>query len=41
MLADADAVAHARRSMIAEEARAAVGGAGRFTFAISGGRTPW
>ena len=41
MLADADAVALRGAAFIATEARAAVGSRGRFTLALSGGRTPW
>jgi 6-phosphogluconolactonase len=41
VLADADAVARRAASIIAEEARAAVGARGRFTLAVSGGHTPW
>jgi 6-phosphogluconolactonase len=40
-LADADAVARAAAAFIAGEARAAVAARGRFTVAVSGGRTPW
>lgn len=38
---DADAVARAAASLIAEEARAAVAARGRFVMAVSGGHTPW
>ena len=41
VLADADSVARAAASMIAEKARAAVAARGRFIMAVSGGRTPW
>ena len=41
VLADADAVARRAAQTIAEQARAAVDARGRFTVAISGGRTPW
>jgi len=41
VLPDADAVAREAAKIIAEEARAAVGQRGRFTIAVSGGRTPW
>lgn len=41
VFADADAVAHAAAGMIAAEARAAVAACGRFTLAVSGGKTPW
>jgi len=41
VLADADAVARRAAETIAAEARAAVEARGRFTVAISGGRTPW
>src|SRR6478672_9628482 len=41
VLADADAVASRAAEAIAEQARAAVDARGRFTVAISGGRTPW
>jgi 6-phosphogluconolactonase len=40
-LDDDGAVARRAAAFIAGEARAAVQGRGRFTFAISGGRTPW
>lgn len=39
--ADGDAVAAAAASYVAEHARAAVAARGRFTFAVSGGHTPW
>ncbi|HEY2641399.1 MAG TPA: 6-phosphogluconolactonase [Streptosporangiaceae bacterium] len=39
--ADADAVASRAAAYVAEQARAAVASRGRFTFAVSGGRTPW
>jgi len=38
---DADAVAKRAAHIIAEEARASVAACGRFTMAVSGGRTPW
>ena len=38
---DADAVAHKGTEIIATAARAAVKERGRFTVALSGGRTPW
>lgn len=41
VLADADAVASRAAAFIAAEARAAVQARGAFTFAVSGGRTPW
>src|SRR3954467_12399865 len=41
VLADADAVARRAAESIADQARAAVQARGRFTVAISGGRTPW
>ena len=41
MLDDAAAVARRAADMIAAEARAAVAARGRFTVAVSGGRTPW
>lgn len=41
VLADADAVAQAAAAIIAAEARAAFAARGRFTVAVSGGRTPW
>lgn len=41
ILADADAVARRAAAHVAERARAAVADHGRFTFAVSGGRTPW
>jgi 6-phosphogluconolactonase len=41
VLPDADAVAAAAAARVAAEARAAVADHGRFTFAVSGGRTPW
>src|SRR4051794_27706147 len=40
-LPDADAVAHRAAETIAHDARVAVEARGRFTIAISGGRTPW
>ena len=41
ILADPGAVATRAAQFIAAEARAAVAAHGRFTFAVSGGRTPW
>jgi 6-phosphogluconolactonase len=41
VLADADAVAKKAAAFIAAEARDAVVANGRFTFAVSGGHTPW
>jgi 6-phosphogluconolactonase len=41
ILADADAVAERGAEIVAEAAAAAVAERGRFTFAVSGGRTPW
>jgi 6-phosphogluconolactonase len=41
VLADAESVARHAAEVIAGEARAAVKARGRFTVAISGGRTPW
>ena len=41
MLADVESVARHAAEVIAGEARAAVKARGRFTVAISGGRTPW
>ncbi len=41
VLADEDAVARRAAELIAAEARAAVAARGSFTFAVSGGRTPW
>lgn len=41
VLPDAGAVAEAAARLVAEEARAAVSERGRFTFAVSGGDTPW
>lgn len=38
---DADSVAQAAASIIAADARAAIAVRGRFTFAVSGGHTPW
>ena len=38
---DADAVARRAAGYVAEQARAAVAARGRFTFAVSGGHTPW
>ncbi len=39
--ADADAVASQGAAFVAARARAAVAAHGRFTFAVSGGHTPW
>jgi 6-phosphogluconolactonase len=41
ILPDADAVAKAAAGLIAADARAAIAERGLFTFAISGGKTPW
>ena len=41
ILPDADAVAERGAAYVAEQARAAIADHGRFTFAVSGGRTPW
>jgi 6-phosphogluconolactonase len=41
VVADADAAARRSALLIAVEARAAVAMRGRFTLAVSGGRTPW
>jgi 6-phosphogluconolactonase len=41
VLADAQAVAERGAEIVAEAAAAAVAERGRFTFAVSGGRTPW
>ncbi len=38
---EADALAHAAADFVVDRARAAVASNGRFTFAVSGGRTPW
>ena len=38
---DADAVARAAAAAVAAEARNCVAARGRFTMAVSGGRTPW
>src|SRR5580704_16129526 len=38
---DADSVAKAAATTIAEDARAAIAARGRFTLAVSGGHTPW
>lgn len=38
---DADSVAQAAALAIAAEARARIASAGRFSFAVSGGKTPW
>jgi len=41
ILPDADSAAKAGATFVAAEARAAAKARGRFTFAVSGGRTPW
>jgi 6-phosphogluconolactonase len=41
ILADADAVAKRAAECIADDARAAVAARGRFSLAVSGGKTPW
>src|SRR5215831_19696124 len=41
ILADAEEVARIAARLIAAEARAAVAERGRFTMAVSGGKTPW
>ena len=41
VLKDADSVAQAAAKLIAADAREAVAARGRFTFAVSGGHTPW
>lgn len=41
VLPDADAVAERGAELVAEHAREAVADHGHFTFAVSGGRTPW
>lgn len=41
VLSDADAVARRAAGVIAAEARAAVAVRGKFTMAVSGGKTPW
>jgi 6-phosphogluconolactonase len=41
VLADPDAVAKRAAALVAEHARAAASRRGRFTFAVSGGHTPW
>jgi len=41
VLPDADAVAQRAAEFIADAAREAVADRGQFTFAVSGGRTPW
>jgi 6-phosphogluconolactonase len=41
VLPDAEKAARRAAEFIADEARAAVQARGRFTFAVSGGRTPW
>ena len=41
VLPDPDAVAARGATFVAEQARAAVADHGRFTFAVSGGHTPW
>lgn len=41
VLSDVDAVARRGAAFVAERAREAVADRGRFTFAVSGGKTPW
>ena len=41
VVADAASLATGAASLVAERARAAVADSGRFTFAVSGGKTPW
>jgi 6-phosphogluconolactonase len=41
MLPDADAVARRGAEVVAETAASAIQARGRFTFAVSGGRSPW
>lgn len=41
VLADAEAVAEAAAGVVAEYCRDAIAAHGAFTFAVSGGRTPW
>jgi 6-phosphogluconolactonase len=41
ILPDAEAVARRGAEIVAEHATAAIGDHGTFTFAVSGGRTPW
>ena len=41
VLADGETVAQQAAVFVGERARAAVAARGRFTFAVSGGRTPW
>lgn len=41
ILEDADSVARAGAAAIAADARAAIASRGRFSFAVSGGHTPW
>ena len=41
ILNDADAVAARAAELIASDARSAIAARGAFTFAVSGGRTPW
>ena len=41
ILSDADAVARRAGELIASDARSAIAARGAFTFAVSGGRTPW
>jgi len=41
VLADADAVAARAAAFVADAARAAIADHGRFSLAVSGGRTPW
>ena len=41
VLPDADAVAERGAEYVASQAKAAIEDHGRFTFAVSGGQTPW
>ena len=41
VLSDADAVARRAAELVASDARSAIAARGAFTFAVSGGRTPW
>jgi 6-phosphogluconolactonase len=41
VLPDREAVARRAADVVAEAAREAIGARGRFTFAVSGGRSPW
>jgi 6-phosphogluconolactonase len=41
VLEDADAVAQKAAAIIAQDAQSAIEARGRFTFAVSGGHTPW